>query len=187
MRRICLLLVAIALLVGCGPTKEAYLAETSYYEALQAVVNQQTTNPILLEIKAKDATKDIVISNVESITVYAPPQPQNGPLIPQYKHQDFNAPWAPVVMGLGTAAIGVGGMIGLTHELGKWAIGTTYNMMGAGSSVKVQGGTTANISGGTMGSVGATDATSTPTVVTQPAPIVVNQPEPVVVNPVVVQ
>ena len=187
--RLCVLIVCalIFLLSGCGPSTQAYLAETSYYQALQAIVSQQTTNPILLEIKAKDPEKDIVLSNVESITVYAPPQPQNGPLIPQYKHQDFNAPWAPVVMGLGTAAIGVGGMIGLTHELGKWAIGTTYNMMGNASSVKVQGGTTANISGGTMGSVGATDATPTPTVVEQPAPIVVNQPEPVVVNPVIVQ
>lgn len=186
--RLCVL-IAIAMicsLSGCGPTKEAYLAETSYYQALQAIVGQQTSNPILLEIKAKDPAKDIVLSNVESITVYAPPQPQNGPLIPQYRHEDFNAKWVPVALGLGTAAISVGGMGYLAHELGKFATGTTYNMLGQGSSVKVQGGTTANISGGTMGSVGATDATSTPTVVTQPAPIVVNQPEPVIVNPVVV-
>ena len=169
---------------GCVSDK-AYLAEKAYYTAMQAVASQQTSNPILLEIKAQDASKDIVLSNVASITVYAPPQPQNGPLIPQYKHETYSQ-WVPVVMGLGTAAISVGGMGYMAHELGKWATGTTYNMMGQGSSVKVQGGTTANISGGTMGSVGATDATSTPTVVTQPAPVIVNQPEPVVVNPVVV-
>lgn len=187
--RLCVL-IAIAMicsLSGCGPTKEAYLAESSYYSAMSAVVAQQTSNPILLEIKAKDPEKDIVLSNVESITVYAPPQPQNGPLIPQYRHEDFNAKWIPVALGLGTAAISVGGMGYMVHELGKWATGTTYNMMGQGSSVKVQGGTTANInqSGGTMGSVGATDATSTPTVM-EPSVHIVNQPEPVVVNPVVV-
>lgn len=186
--KLCVLIVIamMFLLSGCGPTKEAYLAESNYYSAMSAVVAQQKSNPILLEIKAKDPNKDIVLSNVESITVYAPPQPQNGPLIPQYRHEDFNAKWVPVALGLGTAAISVGGMGYLAHELGKFATGTTYNMLGQGSSVKVQGGTTANISGGTMGSVGATDATSTPTVVTQPAPVIVNQPEPVIVNPVVV-
>ena len=72
--RLCVLtLVAMIFsLSGCGPSNQAYLAETSYYQALQAVVAQQTNNPILLEIKAKDATKDIVLSNVESIIVYAP-------------------------------------------------------------------------------------------------------------------
>ena len=183
------LAVAVAasfLLMGCVSDK-AYLAEKEYYTAMQAVLtaNGGQDKPIL-KIEAKDPEKDMVFQNVASITVFAPPLPQNGPLIPQYKHETYSQ-WVPVVMGLGTAAISVGGMGYMAHELGKWATGTTYNMMGQGSSVKVQGGTTANISGGTMGSVGATDATSTPTVVTQPAPIVVNQPEPVVVNPVVVQ
>jgi hypothetical protein len=186
MRRMWLFLVVIVILSGCVSDK-AYEAEKSYYDAMKAVLtaNGGQENPIL-KIEAKDPEKDMVFQNVASITVFTPPLPQNGPLIPQYKHETY-AQWIPAVTGLGTAAIGVGGIWGVTHELGKWAMGTTYNMMGAGSSVKVQGGTTANISGGTMGSVGATDATSTPTVVTQPAPIVVNQPEPVVVNPVVVQ
>lgn len=183
-----LILIAIMfMLTGCGPTKDAYLAETSYYQALQAIVAQQTSNPVLLEIKAKDASKDIVLSNVESIVVYQPQMPQNGPLIPQYKHEDFNAKWIPVALGLGTAAISVGGMGYLAHELGKWATGTNYNMYGQGSQVKIQGGTTANVtqSGGSLGQVGPTDATSVPTVV-KPEVVVVEQPAPTVVNPVVV-
>lgn len=185
--RLCVLIATVMtfLLSGCVSDK-AFLAEKAYYTAMQNVLtsNGGQEKPIL-KIEAKDPTKDMVFQNVASITVFAPPLPQNGPLIPQYKHETYSQ-WVPVVMGLGTAAISVGGMGYMAHELGKWATGTTYNMLGAGSSVKVQGGTTANISGGTMGSVGATDATSTPTVVEQPAPIVVNQPEPVIVNPVVV-
>lgn len=184
-------LMFLLLTIGCGPSKEAYLAETSYYEALSNLLAQQNNNQVLLEIKAKDSSKDIVLSNVESITVYAPPTPQNGPLIPQYKHDDPAAKWVPVALGLGTAAISVGGMGYMVHELGKWATaGTTYNLTGQNASFRNNAtNTNFNQSGGTTGNFGG-DYTATPTVVEQPAPVIVPAAEPVVVNqpaPVVVQ
>lgn len=194
MKKICIVLIALSLM-GCSISREAMLGEISYYETLKDVlIARSLQNHPLLEIKAKDATRPMVFDNVESITVYPPPQPQVGPLIPQFNHQEMEVIKAAIPV-VGTVAAGVvagGTGVLMAHEIGKIATGTVYNMMGQGSSVKIQGGTTANatMSGGTLGQIGPTDATSIPTVVEQPAPIVVNQPEPVVIPqpaPVVVQ
>lgn len=186
------LILAILGLVGCQPSADMLKAEIEYYKYTAEIIKAQSApqKPIL-EIRAMDPTQDMVFSNVASITVYATPNPKEGPLMPQYRQVDYYEKWIPAVTGIAAGVIGVGGIWATTHELGKyWTSGTNYNMYGQGSSVKVQGGTTSNITSSTTGAVGPTDATSTPTVVTQPAPIVVNQPEPVIVTqpePVIVK
>jgi len=182
MRKLALLALMIFALVGCQPSAAMLEAEIAYYEYTADIMKAQAApqKPIL-EIRAMDPTKDMVFSNVASITVYATPNPKEGPLMPQYRQVDYSAPWIPAFTGVAAGLIGVGGIWATTHELGKyWTSGTNYNMYGQGSSVKVQGGTTANISGGTTANVGATDATSIPTVV-KPEVVVVEQPAPVIV------
>jgi len=189
MRKLALLALMIFALVGCQPSAAMLEAEIAYYEYTADIMKAQAApqKPIL-EIRAMDPTKDMVFSNVASITVYATPNPKEGPLMPQYRQVDYSAPWIPAFTGVAAGLIGVGGIWATTHELGKyWTSGTNYNMYGQGSSVKILGGTTSNVtqSGGSLGQVGPTDATSTPTVV-KPEVVVVPSPEPVVVNPVVV-
>ncbi len=182
MRKLALLALMIFALVGCQPSAAMLEAEIAYYEYTADIMKAQAApqKPIL-EIRAMDPTKDMVFSNVASITVYATPNPKEGPLMPQYRQVDYSAPWIPAVTGIAAGVIGVGGIWATTHELGKyWTSGTNYNMYGQGSSVKVQGGTTSNITSSTTGAVGATDATSIPTVV-KPEVVVVEQPAPVIV------
>lgn len=189
MKKLAWLILALFVLAGCQPSAAMLEAEIAYYEYTADIMKAQAApqKPIL-EIRAMDPTKDMVFSNVASITVYATPNPKEGPLMPQYRQVDYSAPWIPAFTGVAAGLIGVGGIWATTHELGKyWTSGTNYNMYGQGSSVKILGGTTSNVtqSGGSLGQVGPTDATSTPTVV-KPEVVVVPSPEPVVVNPVVV-
>ncbi len=174
-------------LTACQPTAAMIEAEKAFYEAqVEIAKNRNGGNPVLLEIKAQDATKDMVFSNVASITVFAPPSKDDAVGPTQYRQVDYSAPWVSVAGGiLGMATIAAGGVY-LAHELKGFGGNVNYTTTGQNSPIKTTGSTSANVSGGTTGNFGG-DYTATPTVVEQPAPIVVNQPEPVVVNPVVVQ
>ena len=177
----------LATLTACQPTAAMIEAEKAFYQAqVEISKNRGGGNPVLLEIKAQDATKDMIFSNVASITVFAPPSKDDAVGPTQYRQVDYSAPWVSVAGGiLGMATIAAGGVY-LAHELKGFGGNVNYTTSGQNSPIKTTGSTSANVSGGTTGNFGG-DYTATPTVVEQPAPVIVTQPEPVVVNPVVVQ
>lgn len=176
----------LATLTACQPTAAMIEAEKAFYQAqVEIAKNRNGGNPVLLEIKAQDATKDMVFSNVASITVFAPPSKDDAVGPTQYRQVDYSAPWVSVAGGiLGMATIAAGGVY-LAHELKGFGGNVNYTTSGQNSPIKTTGSTSANVSGGTTGNFGG-DYTATPTVVEQPPPVVLTQPEPVVVNPAVV-
>ena len=177
----------VAVLLGCQPSADMIRAEIEFYKAqVEFAKAQGGGNQPLLIIEAKDPTQEMVFSNVASITVFSPPQPQHGPIVSQYVQTDYSKPWVNMATGIVGIAGAVAGTTLIAHELKGFGGGTNYNALGQNSSIKVQGASSANINGNTTGSVGNVDMTSTPTVVEQPPPVIVTQPEPVVVNPVVV-
>ena len=183
----------LATLTACQPTAAMIEAEKAFYQAqVEIAKNRNGGNPVLLEIKAQDATKDMVFSNVASITVFAPPSKDDAVGPTQYRQVDYSAPWVSVAGGiLGMATIAAGGVY-LAHELKGFGGNVNYTTSGQNSPIKTTGSTSANVSGGTTGNFGG-DYTATPTVVKpevvvvpSPEPVIVSPPEPVIVNPVVV-
>lgn len=191
-----LMAIVVFSMIGCGPTALQMQGEVAYYQAVAAITrsnnDSKTATMPLVRIQVADPSKPI---NVESIEVFAPPQPQNGPLLAQYQHRDYNeAGWRFLTAATGIIAPWVGVGV-LAHEFGQMGNGAqTYynNNVGAGATgnLRVQGNTSVTSSGsGTATATGMTDATSTPTVVKpevvvveQPQPVIVNQPEPIIVK-----
>ncbi len=64
-------------LTGCM-TGNMLKAEQSYYKAMVAMQKQQAAQPIV-QLIAQDKDKPMVLENVASFTVFAPPQGENGP------------------------------------------------------------------------------------------------------------
>ncbi len=190
LRLTAVLMIVVFGMIGCGPTALQMQGEVAYYQAVAAITKNQEkgANP-LVRIKVADPSKPI---NIESIEVYAPPQPQNGPLLAQYQHRDYNeAGWRflTTLAGVAVPWIGVGV---LAHEFKTMNNGaSTYynNNVGTNSTgnFRVQGNTTTTSSGaGAATATGMTDSTSTPTVVhadVVPTEVVVVPPaEPIVVK-----
>ena len=190
-RTLCLMMVMASIVVtGCQPSKDMITAEVEFYRLQAEVMKNQGGGPQpLFSIRAQDASKDIVLQNVAEIIVYSPPQPQNGPLVSQYRQVDYSAAWIPAVTGIAGAAMGVAGMGYLAHELVKGTSGSVYyNATGANSNIKTQGNAYSTVSGTTSGGIGNIDGT-TPQQVVRPEvvnPVIVETPQPVIVNPEVV-
>lgn len=177
-------------LTACQPSVAMIEAEKAFYQAqIEISKNRNGGNPILLQIKASDASKDMVFQNVAEITVFAPPSKDDAVGPTQYRQVDYSAPWVSVAGGiLGMATIAAGGVY-LAHELKGFGGNVNYTTSGQNSPIKTTGSTSANVSGGTTGNFGG-DYTATPTVVEQPAPVIVEQPAPIIVEqppPVIVK
>jgi len=189
-----LLLLIVVFMVGCQPSHDMLEAEKAYYAAYAGLNTTGESRP-LFELRAQDPSKDIVLQNVQSIIVYAPTVPQNGPLVPQYKQHDYGAaaigavrditlglaPWGAVAYGFRRLGDAVSSDV------------TTYNQNVSGQSsgtmrVGAVTPTTAIYSGSGNTITGYNEAVSKPEVVYQPEPLVVPTQvvNPVVVNPVIV-
>ena len=180
-----ILLFAILMMMGCGPTALQIQAEIAYYEALVAIQKNQAAQPIF-KIVAQDPTKAIMMDNVAAIEVYAQPSEQSK-TITQYVQKDYNeGGWrfATALMSTVTPWVGVGV---LAHEFRNMQTGsqTYYNNnvgQGATGNLRIQGNTSATSSGGGAATAtGMTDATSTPTIM-EPSVHIVEQPSPIVVT-----
>src|SRR5574343_173431 len=147
----------LATLTACQPTAAMIEAEKAFYQAqVEISKNRGGGNPVLLEIKAQDATKDMIFSNVASITVFAPPSKDDAVGPTQYRQVDYSAPWVSVAGGiLGMATIAAGGVY-LAHELKGF--------------------------GGNYTATPTVVEQPAPVIVEQPAPIIVEQPPPVIVK-----
>lgn len=189
MKRIILAMAALILIPAmqaCQPTSAMVTAEIEFYKMQAEIMkNQSGSGQPLLQIKAQDASRDMIFQNVAEIIVYAPPLPSSGPTIKQYEMRDYSLPWVAMAGNVLTLGVGMAGVYGLAHELRNFSQGTTtnYNAMGSNSNIKTQGATTATISGGTN-TVGPIDGT-TPQQVVRPEivnPVVVETPAPVIVQ-----
>ena len=178
---ICVIIGLYAMsMIGCM-TKTKLAAEKAYYEAAVQMQRQQGANPLVKIIPA-EKDKPIVMHNVASFTVFAPPLPTNGPLLPQYVHRDYAAPWLNV-LGMAVPWFGAWGIVKAVADIPhvNSSTVTTTNTNSLNSTPTTYSNV---VSGsGNMASVGgvATQATAPPTVVTQPAPVVITQPAPVIV------
>lgn len=182
-----LLLLVLACLVGCQPSVAMIEAEKAYYAAY-AGINTTGGNRPIFEMRAADPTKAIMLDNVASIIVYAPPVPQNGPLVPQYKQHDYGAAAVSAIRDI-TLGVVPWGVAAYGFRALKDAVSsdvTTYNQNVSGQSTGTMrvGSTTPTsaIYGNSNTVTGYHEAVSEPTVV---RPEVV-QVDPLVVNPVIV-
>jgi len=147
MKKILYLFLILPLLCSCM-TGNQLKAEQSYYEAMVAMQKQQGVNP-LVQIIPQDKDKPIIMQNVASFTVFAPPAPQYGPLLPQYQQKDYVQPWLNLI---GTAV----------PWFGAWGIAKATG--DAISSIPHVNSTTLNAGGNAMtGGTMTTTATSTTT------------------------
>jgi hypothetical protein len=209
-----ILFISLAVIIlftsGCM-TRTQLEAEQSYYQAMVSMQKQQAAQP-LFQLIASDKDKPMILQNVASFTVFAPPQGENGPRLQQYTQTNYALPWINLfTQTVGIAAPWVGAAVIATNVASSFkdvAVhsqpGNTTNITAGGNAMT--GGTMTQttstattmsntVSGtrntGTLSGV-VNQTTSTPplivtqpapVIVTQPAPIVVTQPPPVVVNP----
>jgi hypothetical protein len=209
MRKLIWLLLLIPL-TGCM-TKNQLQAEKSYYEAMTKMQEQRAAQP-LFQLIAADKDKPIIMQNVASFTVFAPPQSEDGPRLQQYVQKDYAAPWLNMfTQTLGMAAPWIGAAVIANSVATNFKDVATHNQP-ANNTTNITAGGNA-MTGGTMtqstststvmsNTVSGTRNTATlsgtttqsttnpPLIVTQPPPVIVTQPPPVIVTqppPVVVQ
>ena len=172
MKKLLWLLLLIPLM-GCM-TANQLAAEKSYYEAMVAMRTQQASQPIF-EMTPAIKGEPIILSNIKSFKVFAPPMNSNEPLR-QYVQKDYVQPWLNV-LGAAVPWLGVWGVssaiIGGMKDMGTT---TNMNVNGTGNSGSIVG-PTHNAVSGTGHYVGGTIDT------THPAQVV----NPVIVDPVIVQ
>jgi hypothetical protein len=208
MRKLLWLLLLIPL-TGCM-TGNQLKAEQSYYEAMVKMQEQRAAQP-LFQLIASDKDKPIIMENVASLTVFAPPQGENGPRLTQYVQKDYVAPWlSTFTQVLGIAAPWVGAAVIANSVASNFKDVAVHNQPGNTTNITAGGNA---MTGGTMtqstststvmsntvsGSRNTANLTGTatqsttnpPLIVTQPPPVIVTQPPPVIVTqppPVVVQ
>ena len=152
MKKLFLLLLLIPL-VACGPTKNALIAEQSYYQAKVDMARKASAMP-LMEILAGDKEKPMVFYNVASIRVYQPPQGGMSDGLTQYQQRDYSTPWIQAFLqSLGILAPWAGAAV-IVGQVAGHVAGPVTN-----TNVTASGGSQA-MTGGVM-----SNATSVPTVV----------------------
>jgi nucleoside-specific outer membrane channel protein Tsx len=135
--------------IGCM-TANQLAAEKMYYESKAAMTNQKNAAP-LFQIVAQDKDKPIIMQNVASLTVFAPPS-GNDNQWGQYQHRDFTPNWiAPLMNAVAPLGILYGGSL-LLKATNSSTTTSTYNNVTGSSNSTTLGGTISN-------------ATATPTVV----------------------
>jgi len=171
-----LLLMFLLPLTGCM-TANQLAAEKSFYEAMVSMQKQTAAQP-LVQIIPADKDKPIIMQNVASFTVFAPPQSSDGPRLTQYVQKDYVAPWLNIV-GMAVPWLGAWGIVKATsdaianipHTNNSSVVNTnSHNSASTPTSYNntVSGaGNVANI-GGTVN-----QATATPTVVVVEQPVIV--------------
>jgi hypothetical protein len=184
MKRLLIAPLVLLLLIGCGPTAAQLAAEKDYYTAFTA--NKQQSTP-LFEILAQDPAKPMIFDNVARITVYTPP-PSNGPVLQQYQHRDYAAPWIGLIGNVLSVAVPWVALGYIANSFKDMTHSTSYNQNITGTnntgSIRTSGNMgMGNLTGNGNQTGGIFDNTSVPTVVTQPTPIIVEQPAPVIVQP----
>jgi hypothetical protein len=208
MRKLLWLLLLIPL-TGCM-TGNQLKAEQSYYEAMVKMQEQRAAQP-LFQLIAADKDKPIIMQNVASFTVFAPPQGENGPRLQQYTQTNYALPWINLfTQTVGIAAPWVGAAVIATNVASSFkdvAVhtqpGNTTNITAGGNAMTggtmTQSTSTSTVMSNTVsGSRNTANLTGTatqsttnpPLIVTQPPPVIVTQPPPIVVTqppPVVVQ
>jgi hypothetical protein len=207
---LCLLIVSL-FLGGCGPSLNQLKGEEAYYAA-RVAMNKQAASTLLFEMTAGDTTKPIVLENVASFKVFAPPVSNSADNMTQYTHQNYAAPWLNMfTQTLGMAAPWIGAAVIANSVASNFKDVATHNQP-ANNTTNITAGGNA-MTGGTMtqstststvmsNTVSGTRNTATlsgtttqsttnpPLIVTQPPPVIVTQPPPVIVTqppPVVVQ
>ena len=145
MKKLLAILMIVLLTSGCM-TANMLEAERSYYQAVVAMQTQKASQPIFELTPAKEG-EPIVLGNVGSFRVYAPPVGSDKELS-QYKQTDYVGPWLRVV----SAALPWIGVWGVAHEIGKAAGDTitSYNqsVSGSGNTATTR---TSSIATGNMG------------------------------------
>jgi hypothetical protein len=122
-------------------------AEQSYYEAIVKMQEQKASQP-LFQLVASDKDKPIIMQNVQSFTVFAPPQGENGPRLNQYVQKDYVQPWLNV---LGSFA----------PWLGAWGIAKAVaDIPRTNSTVNTNSGNTATTTTSTATTSAYTNTTS---------------------------
>ena len=147
----CFIIAAYAFsLIGCGPTKNALIAEQAYYRAMKEIALAQKP---MVDIEIADPTKPV---NVKRIVVHAPSSEQ----LKQYVQKDYYASVVNAFLqSLGILAPWAGAAV-IVGQVAGHVAGPVTNVNASGGSQAMTGGTMSN-------------ATSVPTVVTQPVPVIV--------------
>jgi len=136
-----------------------------------AMQKQGAAQPIVQIIPA-EKDRPIVMQNVASFTVYAPPAASNGPVLTQYVQKDYVQPWLSLV-GMAVPWLGAWGIVkassdaiasiphtsNITNTNSNNLTSTTTNLANTVSGT----GNAANIGSGTIN-----QSTAPPTVVVVP-------------------
>lgn len=179
-----LLIPVLLMFMGCM-TDTMLKAELGYYEAMVAMQTQKATQPIFELTPAKQG-EPIVLGNVGSFKVYAPPVA--GEKLSQYAHKDYVQPWLNV-LSMAVPWLGGWGIVNSTaNAMKEMGASTHMTITGEGNTATIAGPVNNSLSGTGHVAGGIVDQTHTPTIVTQPAPVIVNpvivtQPAPIIVTP----
>ena len=130
-KSLCLLLLLLLPLCSCM-TKNQLLAEQSYYNAMTRMQSHREAQP-LVQLIAQDKDKPMVLQNVASLTVAAPPQGENGPRPTQYRHENMATPWLNV-LGAALPWFGAWGMVKAVADIPRAGPVTTTTNTNSGNT-----------------------------------------------------
>ncbi len=154
MKKLLCLLLLIPLM-GCM-TGNMLKAEQSYYKAMIAMQKQTAAQP-LVQIIPADKDRPIVMYNVASFTVFAPPQGENGPRLTQYVQRDYVQPWLNV-LGMAVPWFGAWGIVKAVADIPKANVTTNTNSNNLTSTATTSTFTN-TASGGSVANMGSGSAT----------------------------
>ncbi len=165
------LLIISLLLSGCGPSLNQLKGEQSYYTA-RVALSKQATSIVLFEMTASDNTKPIILQNVATFKVFAPPAGNNENLA-QYTHRDYVQPWLNL-MGMAVPWFGAWGIVKAVADIPRVNSNSTVNQ-NSGNTATTTSTFTNTASGGSVANMGSGSATLN-NISTIEAPVVVTGP-----------
>ncbi len=170
-----LCLILLFPLIGCM-TRTMLEAEQSYYNAAVQMRAQQNAQP-LVQIIPSDKDRPIVMYNVASFTVFAPPQGENGPRLAQYRQHDYVQPWLNVI-GAALPWLGAWGIVKAVADIPRTnsvVNQNSGNVATTSTSTATTSAFTNTASGGSVANMGSGSATLN-NISTIEAPVVVTGP-----------